>query len=100
MSIWIETWFGDHKSRGFQPHTSHLSNLLRMARLLIVAALAYMWLVFLGTVAQLEGCDGVIHRSERCDLSLFQLGLWLLEHFLNEATPSPVAFLMLDIEFG
>lgn len=95
----IETLFGDHKSRGFQLHKSHLSDPLRLARLLIATALAYLWIVFLGTVAQVEGWDRVIHRSARCDLSLFQLGLRLLEYFLNEAMPIPVAFLMLDIEF-
>ena len=34
----------------------------------------------------------VIHRSERCDLSLFQLGLRMLEHVLNEDLSIPVAF--------
>jgi DDE family transposase len=95
----IETLFGDQKSRGFQLHKSHLSDPLRLARLLIAVALAYLWIVYLGTVAHLEGWDHVIHRTDRCDLSLFQLGLRLLEHFLNEAMPLPVAFLMLDIEF-
>ena len=34
----------------------------------------------------------VIHRSDRCDLSLFQLGLRILEHFLNEDFSIPVVF--------
>ena len=38
--------------------------------------------------------DKIIHRTDRCDLSLFQLGLSLLEHFLNEGIPIPVAFQM------
>jgi hypothetical protein len=33
-----------------------------------------------------------IHRKKRCDLSLFQLGLRILEHFLNEELPIPVQF--------
>ncbi|HEC34118.1 MAG TPA: hypothetical protein ENI37_05310 [Chloroflexi bacterium] len=36
----------------------------------------------------------VIHRTDRCDLSLFQLGLNLLDHFLNEHFRIPVAFQM------
>jgi hypothetical protein len=34
----------------------------------------------------------IIHRGDRCDLSLFQLGLRLLTHFFNEDLPIPVAF--------
>ena len=34
----------------------------------------------------------IIHRSDRCDLSLFQLCLRLLDKFLNEDLPIPVAF--------
>jgi hypothetical protein len=34
----------------------------------------------------------MIHRNARCDLSLFQLGLRMLEHFLNEGFAIPVAF--------
>ncbi len=36
--------------------------------------------------------DFIIHRKSRCDLSLFRLGLQLLEHFLNEGLPIPVQF--------
>jgi hypothetical protein len=33
-----------------------------------------------------------IQRGDRCDLSLFQLGLRLLDHLLNEDHAIPVAF--------
>jgi hypothetical protein len=33
-----------------------------------------------------------MHRGDRCDLSLFQLGLRLLEHLLNEDRAMPVVF--------
>ena len=32
------------------------------------------------------------HRVDRCDWSLFYLGLALLDHFLNEHLPIPVTF--------
>lgn len=95
----IETLFSDHKSRGFQLHKSHLSEPARVLRLLIAAALAYLWIIFLGTLAHLEGWVALIHRTERCDLSLFQLGLRLLDYFLNQGLPIPVAFLVLDIDY-
>ena len=39
-----------------------------------------------------EGWVKIIHRTDRCDLSLFQLGLRLLEYFLNDNLPIPVNF--------
>ncbi len=90
----IETFFSDQKSRGFHLHKSHLSDPVRLARLMIAACLAYIWIVFLGAVAKRDDWVAVIHRTERCDLSLFQLGLSLLEHLLNEHLPIPVAFQM------
>jgi len=90
----IETFFSDQKSRGFHLHKSRLSDLERLARLMIAACLAYIWIIYLGVVAQRDGWVVIIHRTDRCDLSLFQLGLDLLEHFLDECRPIPVAFQM------
>lgn len=88
----IETFFSDQKSRGFHLHKSHLSDPTRLSRLLMAACLAYIWIVYLGSICIEEGWVGIIHRRHRCDLSLFQLGLRLLDHFLNEDFPIPVAF--------
>src|SRR2546430_15751170 len=88
----IETFFSDQKSRGFHLHKSHLSDPQRLSRLLIAACLASIWIVYLGSVCTQEGWVSIIHRRHRCDVSLFQLGLRLLEHFLNEELPIPVAF--------
>jgi tRNA(Glu) U13 pseudouridine synthase TruD len=80
----IETFFADQKSRGFHIHKSHISDPQRLSRLLIAACLSYIWIVYLGSLCEKEGWRSVIHRSDRCDISLFQLGLRLLEHFINE----------------
>jgi Transposase DDE domain len=88
----IETFFSDQKSRGFHIHKSHMSDVQRLSRLLIAACLAYIWIVYLGSVCEKERWRPLIHRRKRCDLSLFQLGLRLLEHFLNEELPIPVQF--------
>ena len=90
----IETFFSDQKSRGFNLHKSHISDPERLARLMIAACLAYIWIVYLGVLAKRDDWVKVIHRTDRCDLSLFQLGLDLLEHFLDEHLPIPVAFQM------
>ena len=88
----IETFFSDQKSRGFHIHKSHISDPQRLSRLLIAACLAYIWIVYLGSLCEKEGWREHIHRKKRCDLSLFQLGLRILEHFLNEELPIPVQF--------
>src|SRR5262249_3156464 len=88
----IETFFADQKSRGFYIQKSHISDPQRLSRLLIAACLAYIWLVYLGTLGEKEGWQEIIHRRNRCDFSLFQLGLRLLEYCLNKALPIPVQF--------
>lgn len=88
----IETFFSDQKSRGFNIHKSHISDPVRLSRLMIAACLAYIWIIFLGTLASKQGWVKIIHRTDRCDLSLFQLGLRLLEHFLDYSISIPVTF--------
>jgi len=88
----IETLFSDQKSRGFHLHKSHLSDPERLARLMMAASLAYIWIIYLGCMAIVDGWMGFIHRTKRCDLSLFQLGRRLRDFFLNELDDVPVAF--------
>lgn len=88
----IETFFSDQKTRGFHLNKSHLADPVRLSRLLVAACLAYIWIIYLGVLAKRDGWSAIIHRTDRCDLSLFQLGLALLDHFLNEGIPIPVAF--------
>jgi hypothetical protein len=88
----IETFFSDQKSRGFHGHTSHLSDPKRLSRVFIAACLASIWIVSLGSLCVKDGWVQMIHRTERCDLSLFQRGLRLLDSFLHEDLSIPVAF--------
>jgi len=88
----IETFFSDQKSRGFQLDRSHLSDPQRVQRLMFAAGLAYLWVIYLGAIAHADDWVPVIHRSHRCDLSLFQLGLRLLEYLLNHDQPIPSSF--------
>jgi hypothetical protein len=91
----IETFFSDQKSRGFYLHKSHQARPERLTRLLIPACLAYIWLIYLGVFVK----DDLlimrqIHRVNRCDLSLFQLGLRFLEWLLDRGKPIPFAFVL------
>ena len=79
------TFFSDQKSRGFHIHKCHVSDPARLTRILIAACLAYIWMIYLGTLTLATGLVATIHRSDRCDLSLFQLGLDHLEYCLNQA---------------
>ncbi len=92
----IETLFSDQKSRGFHLHKSHISDPQRLAQLMIAGCFAYIWMVYLGALAMQQGYNRIIHRTDRCDLSLFQLGLRLLEYFLNQDMEIPVAFHWLE----
>ena len=80
----IETFFSDQKSRGFHLHKSHLSDPKRVARLMIAACLAYYWVVWLGDQVVRNGWLPLIHRKNRCDLSLFQIGCIWIEYCLDE----------------
>lgn len=85
----IETFFSDQKSRGFFLDKSHISDPERLSRLMIAACLAYYWIIYLGVVALEKGWLKFIHRTHRCDLSLFQLGLRLLDYFIEHALDLP-----------
>ena len=89
----VETLFSDQKSRGFQLDRSHLDDPERVNRLLMAACLAYLWIIYLGTLASQPHWRRLVHRAERCDLSLFQLGLRLLDFWLEDDAPLRVAFL-------
>jgi hypothetical protein len=88
----IETFFSDQKSRGFNIQKSHIEDCHRLSRLLIASCLAYIWIVYLGSLCKTEGWQSIVHRKSRCDLSLFQLGFRLLDHFMNEDFSIPVQF--------
>lgn len=88
----IETFFSDQKSRGFHLHKSHLSDPARIARLMLAACLAYLWIVYLGALAMETGLNREIHRTERCDLSLFQLGIRVLDYLMDNDLPILVSF--------
>ena len=79
----IECFFSDSKTRGFRLDKSHLSEPERLNRLLIGAVLAYWWLTYLGVSGREADWDKLVHRSDRTDLSFFQLGWRILDEFLR-----------------
>jgi hypothetical protein len=83
----IETFFSDQKSRGFYLGHSHISDPKHLHRLLIGTCLAYLWIVCLGAWVVQSRQLPLIHRADRCDWSLFHIGLNWIEFCLNEGLP-------------
>ncbi len=83
----IETFFSDQKSRGFYLGHSHISDTTHLERLLIGTCLAYLWMVCLGAWVVQSRRLTLIHRADRCDWSLFHIGLNWIEFCLNEGLP-------------
>ena len=74
MRYWIETLFGNQKSRGFQLARTHLTNPDKIDRLFLALAIATCMVLGLATHVVIIGETHSIDRSDRRDLSLFQLG--------------------------
>jgi hypothetical protein len=85
----IETFFSDQKSRGFHIHKSHIAKPQRLQRLLIAAAVAYLFVIYFGIYATLHDFYKTIHRTERCDLSMFKLGQRFIDYLLGQAKYIP-----------
>jgi hypothetical protein len=88
----IECMFANHKSRGFRIDKSHLANPERLARLVIATSLAYLWIHAAAVFAHTHGWVEQFHRSDRCDLGLFQIGLRAIQYALRERLRVPVSF--------
>jgi hypothetical protein len=88
----IAPFFSDQKRRGCHRHQSPLSDPTRLARWLIAACFASLWSMYRGALGAQDGWSSVLHRGDRCDLSVFQLGLRLLDDLLHEDSTIPVAF--------
>jgi hypothetical protein len=83
----IETFFSDQKSRGFYLGHSPMGDTEHLNRLLIATCLAYLWMVCLGSWVVQTGQLALIHRRDRCDWSLFHIGMAWIEYCLNEERP-------------
>jgi len=79
----IETFFSDQKSRGFHIHKSHLSDPVRLGRMLVAACLAYIWMICQGLWVIASNHSSLIDRTDRTDKSLFRLGLDWIKYALK-----------------
>lgn len=75
---WVETLFGNCKSRGFQLARTHMTTPEHIDRLILGLAIATCLALGLGTHLIVINQADQVDRADRRDLSLFQLGWrWL-----------------------
>ena len=78
MRYWVETLFGNCKSRGFQLARTHMTTPEHIDRLILALAIATCLALGLGTHLIVINQADQVDRADRRDLSLFQLGWrWL-----------------------
>ncbi len=74
MRFWIETLFGQQKSRGFALNRTRMTTPKHIDRLLLAVAIASCLTLGLGTHLVIIKQTKRVDRADRRDLSLFQLG--------------------------
>lgn len=85
--MWVEEMFGDFKQHGFDLESSHLRHFLRLSRLTLIVAFLYLWLVAFGSQVIKCGQRRLVDRPDRKDLSVFRIGLRMVERLLANAAP-------------
>jgi hypothetical protein len=86
--------FGDWKGHGFDFESTHVHHADRLSILTLAVALLYLWLVFDG-VKRIHSSECIfVDRSDRCDLSIFQIGLRWIERCLKNDVPFSLSFLL------
>lgn len=88
--MWIEEMFGDFKAHGFDLEHTMLRHADRLSRLTLAVCLLYVWLVSTGTRIIRNGLRTLVDRTDRRDLSIFQIGLRSIERCLINASPPRV----------
>jgi|YelNatPaOPRAMG01_1025707.scaffolds.fasta_scaffold99750_2 hypothetical protein len=81
--MWIEEMFGDLKKHGFDLESTMLRHFSRLSRLTLAVVLLYVWFVSTGTQTVHAGLRHLVDRKERRDLSIFQIGLRIIERCLT-----------------
>lgn len=85
--MWIEEMFGDLKGHGFDLESTMLRQFTRLSRLTLAVAFLYIWLLSNGGKFIRIGLRHLVDRKDRRDLSLFQIGLRLIERRLLNLLP-------------
>jgi hypothetical protein len=79
---WIEETFGDLKDNGFDLESSRLHTAMHLHRLTLFVMLLYLDLLASGSRVIKNGLRRLVDRSNRRDLSLFRIGLYMRDRCL------------------
>lgn len=85
--MWTEEMFADFKNHGFDLESTMLRNPPRLSRLTLAVAFLYVWLISVGSRTIRAGLRHFVDRKDRRDLSLFQIGLRLIDRLLLHSLP-------------
>jgi len=77
--------FGDLKKHGFDLERTMLRHFERLSRLTLAVALLYVWLISIGTRTVRNGLRDLVDRTNRRDLSIFQIGLRFIDRCVINA---------------
>jgi hypothetical protein len=77
--------FGDFKSHGFDLEITMLRHFDRLSRLTLAVAMLYVWLISIGTRTIRDGLRTLVDRTDRRDLSIFQIGFRFIERCITNA---------------
>jgi hypothetical protein len=93
--MWIEEMFADFKRHGFDLESTHLRHFLRLSRLTLLVALLYLWCITFGATIIKRGLRYLVDRSDRRDLSIFRIGLDMIERYLTNGKSLSIRLLPL-----
>jgi hypothetical protein len=91
--MWIEEMFADFKGHGFDLEATRLRHFARLSRLTLAVALLYLWIVTFGAQTIKQGKRRLVDRTDRRDLSIFRIGLDMLERCWANQEPFSIRFL-------
>ncbi len=96
LRVWQEEGFRDLKSGGWKWDDSHVWKPDHAERLILVLALAYVWILSQGTLVlhSDEATKRLVTRGTRCLYSVFRLGLRYFSYMLSLAQPVKMAFFL------
>lgn len=85
--MWTEELYADVKEGGFGLERTHVRALDRLERLMLIVSWVYVWLIALAARVVRSGRRYLVDRTDRRDLSYFQIGKRWLEDVLNQDRP-------------
>ncbi|PEN11255.1 hypothetical protein CRI94_15795 [Longibacter salinarum] len=90
--MWIEELFGDWQGSRFQLHRTRLQAPERIARLVLVLSLIYVWLIAVASAVVKRGDRCSVDRSDRRDRSYLAIGLRWIRRCLQNDAPIDMRF--------